>query len=120
LAKIGELLNKKINLAINSNPKTQGFFDNGELKSINLSACGIAFHTDEDIEQDQNILLQLKLKPSNVAIVTAGKVISTCSEQGKNIIRVDFQQLTENYQDLLMQHLFQVQSRALKKQRSTE
>lgn len=120
LAKIGELLNQKINIAINSNPTTQGFVDDGELKPINLSACGIAFHTDESVEQDQNILLQLKLKPSNVAIVTAGKVVSTSSEQGKNIIRVDFQQLTENYQDLLMQHLFQVQSRALKKQRSTE
>jgi hypothetical protein len=120
LAKIGELLNQKINLALNSNPQTQGFVDDGELKPINLSACGIAFHTDENIELNQNILLQLKLKPSNVAIVTAGKVVSTNSEQGKNMVRIDFQQLNENYQDLLMQHLFQVQSRVLKKQRSTE
>jgi hypothetical protein len=120
LAKIGELLNQKINLALNSNPQTQGFVDDGELKPINLSACGIAFHTDESIEKNQSILLQLKLKPSNVAIVTAGKVISTSSEEGKNMIRVDFQQLNQNYQDLLMQHLFQVQSRALKKKRSTE
>jgi hypothetical protein len=120
LAKIGELLNQKINLSINSNSTTQGFIDDGALKPINLSACGIAFHTDQPIEQHQNILLQLKLKPSNVAIITTGKVISTSSEQGKNIIRVDFQQLTENYQNLLMQHLFQVQGRALKKQRATE
>jgi hypothetical protein len=120
LAKIGELLNQKINIAINASPQPQGFIESGELKPINLSACGIAFHTDENIEDNQNILLQLKLKPSNVAIITTGKVISTSSEDGKKTIRVDFQELAENYQDLLMQHLFQVQSRALKKQRSTE
>lgn len=119
-AKIAELLNQKINIAINASPKPQGFVESGELKPINLSACGIAFHTDENIEDNQNILLQLKLKPSNVAIITTGKVVSTSSDAGKKIIRVDFQELSDNYQDLLMQHLFQVQSRALKKQRSTE
>lgn len=117
LAKISELLNQKINFSMATNTKTQGFVDDGELKPINLSACGIAFHTDENIQANQNILLQLKLKPSNVAIVTAGKVIAASPEQGKNMIRVDFQQLAENYQDLLMQHLFQVQGRALKKQK---
>ena len=95
-------------------------FDEGELKSINLSACGIAFHSDEDLIQDQSILLQLKLKPSNVSIVTTGKVIDTGAGNGKNIIRIDFQNLGENNQDLLMQHLFHVQSRVLKKQRARE
>lgn len=120
LAKICELLNQKINIAMSTHSKTHGFIDNGELKPINLSACGIAFHTSEDIQTNQNILLQLKLKPSNVSIVTTGKVIDNGLSNGKNIVRVDFQDLGENNQDLLMQHLFHVQGRALKKQRSTE
>lgn len=117
LAKICELLNQKINYMMNSHSKTHGFIDDGELKPINLSACGIAFHTDHNIPKNENILLQLKLKPSNVAIVTTGKVIGVGSTNGKNIVRVDFQDLGESNQDLLMQHLFQVQSRELKKQR---
>jgi PilZ domain len=117
LAKICELLNQKINLVINNNSKAHGFIEDGELKPINLSACGIAFHTSEDIEQDQNMLLQLKLKPSNVSIVTTGKVVSSDLANGKNIIRVDFQDIGDSNQDLLMQHLFQVQSRELKKQK---
>ncbi len=117
LAKICELLNQKINISMSSLSNTHGFIDNGELKPINLSACGIAFHTDEDIQQDENILLQLKLKPSNVSIVTTGKVIGGGLTNGKNVVRVDFQDLGESNQDLLMQHLFQVQSRELKKQR---
>ena len=117
LAKICELLNQKINISMSSHSNTHGFIDNGELKPINLSACGIAFHTDEEIQQDENILLQLKLKPSNVSIVTTGKVIGGGLTNGKNVVRVDFQDLGESNQDLLMQHLFQVQSRALKKQR---
>ena len=120
LAKICELLNQKINIAMSTHSKTHGFIDNGELKPINLSACGIAFHTSEDIQADQNILLQLKLKPSNVSIVTTGKVIDNGLSNGKNIVRVDFQDLGENNQDLLMQHLFQVQSRELKKQRNND
>ncbi len=120
LAKICELLNQKINLAMSHNSKAQGFVDDGQLKPINLSACGVAFHTDEDIQQDENILLQLKLKPSNVSIVTTGKVISSGSTNNKNIIRVDFQNIGDSNQDLLMQHLFQVQSRELKKQRDNE
>ncbi|MBL4797709.1 MAG: PilZ domain-containing protein [Oleispira sp.] len=120
LAKICELLNQKINLTMTAHSNTHGFITEGELKSINLSACGIAFHSDEDLIQDQSILLQLKLKPSNVSIVTTGKVIDTGAGSGKNIIRIDFQNLGENNQDLLMQHLFHVQSRALKKQRARE
>ncbi len=120
LAKVCELLNLKLNMIMNKQPKTHGFVDDGELKPINLSACGIAFHTDEDIQQNQNILLQLKLKPSNVSIITTGKVIDIGSTNSKNIVRVDFQDLGESNQDLLMQHLFQVQSRELKKQRNHE
>ena len=120
LAKVCELLNQKIDFAMCSHSKTHGFIDNGELKPINLSACGIAFHTDQSITKNENILLQLKLKPSNVAIVTTGKVIGTGSTDGKNIIRVDFQDLEGSNQDLLMQHLFQVQSRELKKQRDND
>jgi hypothetical protein len=120
LAKICELLNQKINLTMTNNPKANAFVNDGELKPINLSACGISFHSDENLNQNQSILLQLKLKPSNVSIVTTGKVVGSGSKGDKNIIRVDFQQLGENYQDLLMQHLFHVQSRALKKQRGEE
>jgi hypothetical protein len=120
LAKICELLNQKINYAMCAHSKTHGFIDNGELKPINLSACGIAFHTDQEIPKDENVLLQLKLKPSNVAIVTTGKVIGAGLENGKNIVRIDFQDLGDSNQDLLMQHLFQVQSRELKKQRDKD
>ncbi|MGK0476914.1 MAG: hypothetical protein ACJAYV_002594 [Oleispira sp.] len=117
LAKICELLNQKINIAMNAHSKSHGFIDNSELKPINLSACGIAFHTDKSVPKNEHILLQLKLKPSNVAIVTTGKVIGVGLANGKNIVRVDFQDLGDSNQDLLMQHLFQVQSRELKKQR---
>ncbi|MGK0249564.1 MAG: hypothetical protein ACI910_002319 [Oleispira sp.] len=117
LAKIFDLLNKKINIAMNSHPKTHGFNDNGELKPINLSACGIAFHTDQYIPKNAHILLQLKLKPSNLAIVTTGNVVGVGLDKGKHFVRVEFQDLSHSNQDLLIQHLFQVQSRALKKQR---
>jgi hypothetical protein len=117
LATLFELLNQKINIAMNSLHKSHDFIDNGKLKPINLSACGMAFHTDEKIPKNEHLLLQLKLRPSNLAIVTTGKVIDIGLAKGKNLVRVDFQNLGDSNQDLLIQHLFQVQSRELKKQR---
>ena len=117
LATICTLLNKKINLSICGHAKTHGFIDHGELKPVNLSACGISFHTEQKIPDDENLLLQLKLKPSDVAIITAGKVVGSGIKDGKQIVRVDFQDLDDHNQNLLMQHLFQVQSRELKKKR---
>lgn len=115
LAKVCELLNTKINLCIGSYSSAHSFIEDGELKPINLSACGIAFETDEDIQQSEHILLQLKLKPSGLSLITTGKVVDNARIDGKQIVRVDFEDLAENNQDLLMQHLFQVQSRNLKK-----
>lgn len=120
LVEVFDLLNQKIDLVMCPHSKTQGFIESGEVQPINLSACGISFHSDQPIPRDQNILLQLKLKPSNAAIITTGKVVSTDTAHGKNIIRVDFQDMSGSNQDLLMQHLFQVQGRELKKQRDKD
>jgi hypothetical protein len=120
LTKVCELLNQKINIAMNSHANTHGFIDNGELKPINLSACGIAFHTDKHIPKNEHLLLQLRLRPSNIAIITTGKVIGVGLANGKNIVRIDFQDLGDSNQDLLIQHLFEVQSRELKKQRHND
>jgi hypothetical protein len=120
LAKVCELLNQKINIAMNSQPITHGLIDHGALKSINLSACGIAFHTDQYIPKNEHILLQIKLRPSNVAFVTTGKVIGAGLDNGQNIVRIDFEDLGDSNQDLLMQHLFEVESRELKKQRDND
>jgi hypothetical protein len=118
VAKIFKLFNQKLNLLHYERPKATGHIADGELKTVNLSACGIAFHCDEEIKENKHMLLQIKLKPSNVSIVTTGIVVGNKIANGKNIIRVDFQDLGEGHQDLLMQHLFHVQSRELKRQRS--
>ena len=120
LANICTLLNKKINSSICGHSKTHGFIDNGELKPVNLSACGISFHTEQEVSDNENLLLQLKLKPSDIAIITAGKVVGSGIKDGKQIVRVDFQDLDDHNQNLLMQHLFQVQSRELKKKRDPD
>ena len=120
IASICALLNKKVNLSMCGQAQTHGFIDNGELKPVNLSACGISFHTDQEIPKDENLLLQLKLKPSDIAIITAGKVVGSGIKDGKQIVRVDFQDLDDHNQNLLMQHLFQVQSRELKKKRDAD
>lgn len=115
LAKVCELLNSKLDLVMKSNSNTQELTGYGELKTVNLSACGIAFETDEKLHPNEYILLQLKLKPSGVSLITTGQVIDSSSKNNSQIVRIDFKDLTQCNQDLLIQHLFQVQRRSVKK-----
>ena len=116
VGKLMELFNQKINLVTRSQVSAMELDDDGEVKRINLSACGIAFHTEEAIPADQQLLIQMKLKPSNITVTVSGQVIESIDKKDdSHLIRVEFHELDSNNQDLLMQHMFQVQSRELQK-----
>ena len=116
-----ELLNRKINL-LHKKPQQDGqaFNATEALIRVNLSACGIAFYTDENLQNDTHLLLNLQLKPSNATLSLAGTLVSVHEvnhEHGKFQVRINFDGLKEAEQEMLIQHLFQLQSRSLRQQR---
>jgi len=116
VGKLLELMNQKINLVSRNEMSALQLDDQGELQRINLSACGIAFHTDQPLTAEQQLLIQLKLKPSNIGLTMSGRVVnSKTHSDGSQLVRVEFNELDSSNQDLLMQHMFQVQSRELQK-----
>ena len=117
--KLLELLNQKINLVSRNEVAALQLDEEGQLQRVNLSACGIAFHTEQSVASNQQLLIQLKLKPSNITLTMSGRVVdSQARENGSSLLRVEFNELDSSNQDLLVQHMFQVQSRELQKKNS--
>lgn len=120
IGKLLELFNQKINLlgANQINPEKKRDITATEARTrINLSACGMAFYTMEEVEIEDHLLLHMQLKPSNAELSLTGTIVSM--EKAKNpdepnLVRIDFSNLKEAEQEVLIQHLFQLQNRHLK------
>jgi c-di-GMP-binding flagellar brake protein YcgR len=120
LSRLGELLNQKLNLlalGAGQSNKQRSLNQSESRTRINLSACGMAFNTAESLELGLNLLLNLQLKPSNANLELHGRVVAieeSDEEERPHHIRVDFENLTEAEQEIIIQHLFQLQNRNLK------
>ena len=71
---------------------------------INLSACGMAFHTHETVKTEDHLLLHMQLKPSNTELSLTGRVISiekNPQPDEPDLVRIDFHDLREAEQEVL-------------------
>lgn len=120
IARLFELFNQKINLLGASHLPGTAKRDISATEArtrINLSACGMAFHTHENVVKNDHLLLHMQLKPSNTELSLTGTIVSI--EESKdpeepNLVRIDFSDLKQAEQEVLIQHLFQLQNRHLK------
>ncbi len=117
-----ELFNRKINLLHgHGDQQAQLNLSAAEARvRVNLSACGMSFTTSEDLSKQTHLLFDLQLKPSNAMLTLAGTIVSvekTHTVGDTYLVRVNFEGLKETEQELLIQHLFQLQSRTLRQQR---
>lgn len=120
-----ELLNRKIDLLnspISRNIKPER--SQAEIRTrINLSACGMAFHSNEPMAERDNLRLQLQLKSSNTPVTLLGTVVGvehTTDSEAPYLVRVDFEGLRESEQEILINHLFQLQSHRLRAERDAQ
>ncbi len=115
-------INKKLNCVI-----TQLELENRlvqqvvhDMQKANISACGMAFNIDTEIEADREMSLNLLLLPSNLRVSTFGRVIAC--EHGKNVdgyyIRIDFHDMEPADQEVLIQHIVKRQGSMLRDARN--
>ncbi len=86
------------------------------VKEANISACGIAFSTDEAIDLGACLTLELTLYPSDKAIQTKAIVVG-CEPAPEGDLwfwRLDFFNMSEKAQETLIQHIVQRQSQQIK------
>lgn len=122
IGRLMELFSQKMNLIVSSHLAVSSTRDlsASEVRTrINLSACGMAFHTHESVRKDDHLLLHMQLKPSNTELSLTGKIVSVEKtpnpEDKTHLVRVDFADVKESEQEVLIQHLFQLQNRHLKR-----
>ncbi|MAR00249.1 MAG: hypothetical protein CMI00_06885 [Oceanospirillaceae bacterium] len=115
VARLLNLFNSKVNML--STGKEIDFSQTEVRTRVNLSACGMSFQTSEHLETGENLRLQMQLQPSNVPVTLLGTIVgieTTDDPAAPHLIRVDFEGLREAEQEILIHHLFQLQTQNLR------
>ncbi|WP_075187634.1 PilZ domain-containing protein [Teredinibacter haidensis] len=87
-----------------------------KVKEANISACGIGFVNNEEIEEGSSLRMHITLSPGNLRIETNGRVVG-CSPNGDGesyYWRLDFFGMSKKDQEALIQHIVRTQGSQLK------
>ena len=122
-----ELYNRKINLVLSLDETLSEPVSDQQKRSqqVNISACGIAFPSYEQLAPNQKILMELTLFPSNmclklVAVVIGCESLEEAIGEDCYIARADFVDITNNEQEVLVQHVIKRQTLQLKERREAQ
>ena len=123
LEEIFASLNKKINCLINHLEMESRLVERlaHKIREVNISACGIAFEAEGELDVGANLSLDIVLQPSERHIFTYGQVVG-CEPIGNNAkpkgyyVRINFYGMSNSDQEILIQHIVQRQSGQLRTQ----
>ncbi len=81
------------------------------IQQASISACGIAFPVNENIEPDTQLRLSLLLETSSEQISALGRVVGCQEIGGQNnyCLRVEFVEMSDSDREKLIQHIVQRQ-----------
>ena len=121
------LMNKKLNFVISQMDVDSDLMQKiaYTLREVNVSACGMAFANEEEMQKGQQLQLDILLHPSELHIVAMAEVVA-CSplavDDAKDklccFIRLNLTQINSHDQELLIQHIVKRQSALLKQRRN--
>ena len=115
VARLLNLFNSKVNML---SPGKDIDFSQTEVRTrVNLSACGMSFQTTEILKPGESLRLQMQLQPSNVPVTLLGTIVgveATDDTEAPHLVRVNFEGLREAEQEILIHHLFQLQTQNLR------
>lgn len=88
-------------------------------QDVNLSAAGVAFQQPNPIEIGQNLAVEMYLPSSLALIMVYGKVINCeAIEPDRYVISVEYTDIKEEDQELLIKHVVRRQWQQLQEKRS--
>lgn len=119
------LLNKKIDLIAHYILKGEIDDDHKE-QEVSISAAGIGFSSDTAFSDGQVIALDIMLQPTPYRIINRARIVSS-SKTGSELsslspnyfVRAEFENLNEENEEILIQHVIRRQSVILKQRRLT-
>lgn len=87
-----------------------------EMKSVNISASGLAFNVDEPVDTGKLVELELLLQPENLHLNLHGEVVDSLPREDEPgfYMRIKFTHVTPSDQELLIQHIVRRQGTQLR------
>lgn len=125
LASFLEAIDNKLNMLAQLFVTEELEIDDRPACRVNMSANGMAFHTDTRFETGQLLELRIVLFPSLTGILTIGRVVhcQSCADENEEypyLVAVEFHNLREEDQDILVKHILTRQLDARRQQRFCE
>ncbi len=113
-----ETLEKKLDLIARALVMSQSEFVDQPTCHVNLSATGIAFDTQELLQEGDSLELKLVVPPALAGIVVYGRVVYCQQKEGGDYrVGVDFTEIQESDQEFLIRHVVQRQMADLREQK---
>jgi len=97
-------INQKIQLVSNHLLNSDPEIKNLEPSEINLSASGIAIKTSKSLLQDDMVQIKLVLLPELAGVLCIGQVKRIENPGNDNILHIDFTEISEADQELIIKH----------------
>ena len=118
IAKLVSIFNQKLERVVSHLALETKLVDRiaSKIKEANISACGIAFKSQDFVMEGTRVRLSLTLYPSEKVVQTDGFVVGceqVQEDQKQYFWRVDFFNMSETAQETLIQHIVQSQSQQL-------
>jgi len=90
-----------------------------DCQDVNLSAAGLAFQQSTGLELGQNLAMEMYLPSTLALILVYGKVINCQAvDAGQYVISVEYTQIREDDQELLIKHVVRKQWQQLRESKS--
>lgn len=117
--RIARLLNDKMDCLLDRMALDDGQSSTGLVtRNINLSAGGIAFMSEDTHLPGERLLLDILWHPGGEHIRAIARVVSADRESPGCRVRADFESLRSQDREVLMRHILEVQSKALRERRA--
>ena len=100
-----EFLNQKIDSMSQLLLQQETSFDEAKTTTVNLSASGIMFETEQSLKVNDLLKMEIVLLPEKTGILIFGKVVSSKESQDNNFkVAVEFEHIRFEDQELMIKH----------------
>jgi len=117
VAELISLINQKLERALGQIARDSSLVNRiaYRVREVNISACGMAFLSDQASEKGSRLNIELELLPSERKIHTQGILVDIDDIDGEQYYwRVDFFSMSKDDEEILIQHIVKRQSAQLK------
>ena len=87
------------------------------IKRASVSACGVSFTSDEQMLKGDQLYLDLTLLPTDLHLHTLAEVVDCREQNSQWLLSIDFVGLSQENEELMVQHIVKRQGRLLAEQR---